>query len=80
MPRQELTTATQLLALTPSDSTDLPVSIKGIYVGTTGNIAMIAAEDTAEVILPNVPAGYYPIAPKRIFSTNTTASNIVGLI
>jgi hypothetical protein len=80
MPRQELTTATQLLALTPSDTTDLAVSIKAIYVGTTGNINMIAAEDDEAVVLRNVPAGYYPIAPKRIFSTNTTASNIVGLI
>lgn len=80
MPRQELTTATQLIAITPSNTTNLSAAIKAIYVGTTGNLNITAADDTTNVQMNNVPVGVYHIAPIRIGATGTTASNIVGLI
>lgn len=80
MPRQELTTATQLVAISPSNTSNLSASIKAIYVGTTGHLNITAADDTTNVQLNNVPVGWYPIAPLRIGATGTTASNIVGLI
>ena len=80
MPRQELTTATQLIAITPSNTANLAASIKAIYIGTTGNLNITGAEDTTNVQMNNVPVGWYPIAPSKIGATGTTASNIVGMI
>jgi len=81
MPRQELTTATGLLAITPSNTTNLAASIKAIYVGSAGNLNITAYDDTTNVQVNNVPAGsVLHIAPIRIGATGTTAANIVGLI
>jgi hypothetical protein len=81
MPRQELTTASQLIAISPSDTTNLAASIKSIYVGSAGNLNITACDDTTNVQVNNVLAGtVLPIAPIRIGATGTTASNIVGLI
>jgi len=81
MPRQELTTATQLIAISPSNTTNLAASIKAIYIGTAGNLNITGYDDTTNVQINNVPAGtVLHIAPIRIGATGTTASNIVGMI
>ena len=81
MPRQELTAATGLLMIAPSDTTNLAASIKAIYVGSAGNMNITAYDDTTNVQINNVPAGTtLYIAPIRIGATGTTATNIVGLI
>lgn len=69
--------ATRLAAVTPSDST--VVNCRALYVGTTGNVAIMAFGDTVAVTLNSVPAGaLLPIACGKVMSTNTTASNIVA--
>lgn len=51
-----------------------------VYVGTTGNVAVIAALDSSAITFVGVPAGAtLPILVKRVMSTNTTASNMVGI-
>jgi hypothetical protein len=81
MPRQEFTTASGLIAISPSDTTNLAASIKAIYVGSAGNLNITACDDTTNVQINNVPAGTtLYVAPIRIGSTGTTATNIVGLI
>jgi hypothetical protein len=66
-------------AVTPNDSTDLTNSSRNIYVGTSGNltVTMLDMADGTSVTLPNAPVGYHPLEVKRIWSTGTTASNIV---
>ncbi len=70
--------AYKLTAVTPSNSTEL-VGVRALYVGTTGNVAIVACNDTAAVTLTAVPAGtVLPIFVSKVMSTGTTASNIVA--
>lgn len=66
-------------AVTKSDTTVLPGVTQGLYVGTTGNVAvtMISGDN---VTFPNVPAGaILPVRVSKVLSTGTTASDIVAL-
>lgn len=75
---QKLGPVRRLVAVTKSDSTI--VNCDALYVGTTGDVAILAAEDSVAVTLPSVPAGaILPIACKKVMTTNTTASNMVAL-
>ena len=62
--------------ITPADS-DLSTPTRGVWVGSPGDlrVTMVAGGD---VILKGA-VGLIPIAVKRVWATNTTASNIVGL-
>ena len=52
----------------------------GIYIGVSGDVNMILEKDTSAVVFKNMVQGtVYPIAPKIIKSTSTTATNIVTL-
>jgi len=72
-------------AITPADA-DLATDEypRGIYVGTTGNVAVRMAGDgqigDQDVTFIGVPAGtLLPISVSRVLATGTTASNIVAL-
>jgi hypothetical protein len=65
-------------AVTPSDSVDLPAVTTGLYVGTSGNI-QVTMMDGVILTFANVPVGWHPIRVKRVWSTNTTASNIIAV-
>jgi hypothetical protein len=70
-------------AVTPSDtldnSTQLPASSMAIYVGTTGNVKVTLYGGTV-VTFTSVPAGFYLQGNfKWVWSTGTTASNMVVL-
>jgi hypothetical protein len=67
-------------AVTPADSDISSGRIYlGLYVGTGGNVSVRMADDSADVTYTNVQSGaMLPIAVKRVNSTNTTATNIVG--
>lgn len=66
-------------AVTKSDATILPVT-RGIYVGTTGNIAVVFAGDTAAVTMVAPALGViHPWQVTKVMSTNTTASDIVAV-
>jgi len=66
------------VAVTPSDSTVIPVT-RALYVGTTGNIAVRMAEDGNSITFTTVPVGILPIQVDQVLSTGTTASNIIAL-
>lgn len=74
--------ATRLVAITKSDSTDLTDNkIRALWVGGAGDVAVLAIGDSAAVTLSAVPAGsIVPVMVKKVMSTNTSASLIVGLI
>jgi len=67
-------------SITPSDSTDLPETVRALYVGTGGNLSvrMLSGET---LTLANVPAGsLLPLRVTRVFANATTASAIAGLV
>ena len=69
--------ATRGFAITPADA-DLAQTTRGLFVGTAGTLVVILAGDTAAITLNNAPAGYHPLACRRVCAA-TAASQIVGL-
>lgn len=68
-------------AVTKSDST--VVGFRALYVGGAGDVAVYMADNTTDtsVVFAGVPAGsILPIAVRRVLSTGTTATLIIGLI
>ena len=68
-------------AVTPSDTTDLTVVAKALYVGGAGDVRVVpaAAPGGAAVTFANHPVGYLPIQCSRVLQTGTTAQSLVAL-
>lgn len=65
------------VAVTPSDSASFAAT-RGVFVGTSGDLVVRFAGDTANVTLKNVVAGVtHPWSITRVAATGTTATNIV---
>lgn len=76
---KDVFTAQMAEAVTPSDTT--VVKYRALYVGTTGDVAVVPMGGSSAVTFVGVPAGaILPIAVSKVMSTSTTASDIVGLI
>lgn len=76
----DVQSATGAVAVVPSDGADLARGIaKGIYVGVAGNLRVtLAGGDT--VTFTGIAAGtVHPLAVKRVFATQTTATDIVAV-
>lgn len=67
--------------VTASDTTDLPVWAKALYLGQAGDVRLIpaGADGATAVTLKNHPAGYVPVQARRVLATGTTAADIVAL-
>jgi len=67
-------------AISPSDSTLLPETTRGLYVGTAGDIALLMLSGES-LTFAAVPAGaVLPLRLTKVMATGTTADNIVGLV
>ena len=72
------TTAQSHFNLTKSDTVDADPPFAGLYIGTGGTVVVIDINGVSATYA-NVPNAYQlPVAGKRVMSTGTTASNIVG--
>lgn len=68
----------RIFAVTPSDTVDLANVPRAIWVGTSGDLAVIDAGGTT-VTLHNVAGGmWHAMRPVRIKASGTTALNIRG--
>lgn len=65
-------------AVSPSDSDNLPSVTRAINVGVAGNLRVTMLDDT-QVTLFLQAGGVFPLRVKRIWATDTTAAEIVGL-
>lgn len=75
-----LSSASSAFAITKHDSTNFATNVRSIYVGGTGDVAVVFPDDTV-VTFSAVPAGTtLPVRAKRVNSTNTTATLMVGLL
>lgn len=71
--------AVNCIAITPADA-DLVAPVRALYIGGGGNVR-INDSGGGSVVFANVPAGVIlPVMARRVWATNTTATNIVGLI
>ena len=65
-------------AVTPSDTVDLPVVARALWIGVSGDISVISANgETA--IFKSVPVGYWLGFVARVTAANTTATNIIAV-
>ncbi|MDO5759062.1 MAG: hypothetical protein Q4P24_16650 [Rhodobacterales bacterium] len=65
--------------VTPSNSADLPVLPRALYIGGGGDISMILAGGET-ITLKSVPAGaMLPLRASRVRQTGTTATALVAL-
>ena len=66
------------VAAVPHDVDVLDFTSRGIFVGTTGDLAVVMAGSGATVVFRKVQAGiFHPIRATAILSTGTTAVDIV---
>lgn len=72
--------AENAMAITPNDSTDLTHVTRGIYVGVTGNVKVDMFGTGTAITFVGLAAGViHPIRATRVYSTDTTATSIVGV-
>lgn len=71
--------ARKAFAITPSDTEDVATVPRSIYVGVDGDVAVLMADNTASVVFKNA-SGLLPVMVKRVLSTGTTATDILGII
>lgn len=64
-------------SVTPSDSAEIAIT-RSLYIGTGGNLKVTMA-DGQDITFTAVSEGIFPIQVIKVFSTNTTASNIIAL-
>ena len=76
--------ARRVAAFVPDDGIDLGEVTKGIYVGTGGDLALVAVDAPANapaVVFRNLPAGaLLPVRARRVAATGTTASDLLALL
>lgn len=70
--------ARQWVAVTPSDSVNLPAGCRGLYCNDGGNIAAVGSDGNVEVFTTAV-GQTLAIGPVRVNSTDTTATSILAL-
>ena len=76
--------ARRVAALAPDDGADLADTPKGIYVGTGGDLALVAIDAPAGangVTFRNLPSGsLLPVRARRVLATGTTAADLLALL
>lgn len=71
--------ATKGFSVTPSDSVNFTSDARALYIGGAGNVSVVTIEGDV-LVFGNVPAGtVLPVAARRVNSTNTSATSILGL-
>jgi hypothetical protein len=72
--------ATGVVAVTADDTTKIATGIRGLYVGSAGNVSVLMEDGTTGIFVA-VPAGtIIPGRMARVNATNTTAGSFLGLL
>lgn len=66
--------------ITPSDTQELQVVTKAVYIGQGGDVTLLAIDNASDVTFRNVPTGaILDVRVSAIRATGTSAADIVGL-
>lgn len=71
--------ASKWAAVTPSDSVNLTVDCRSVYIGGDGDISLVGTDGVAVTFVGVVAGQILPCGARRINVTGTTATNIVAL-
>lgn len=74
----EVGTPTFTFPITPNDSADLADDVRAIYVGVSGNIAVIDKNGNSRTYVGVAAGTWQPIHARRVLSTGTTATSLLG--
>jgi AAA+ ATPase superfamily predicted ATPase len=75
---ESLVSITNIVAITPNDSTNLANATKAIYVSEISTVKIDTINDQT-ITLSNLAAGvWHPIQAKKIYSTGTVATGLLG--
>jgi hypothetical protein len=73
--------ASNAYSISSSSSANVAYTTRGIFVGTGGNLEVTMLKGIGKVIFYNIPSGaILPIRVIKVWASNTTANNIVGLV
>ena len=76
---QNINSSMKSFAISKSDTVDFAFLVRGTYVGGAGDVVVVNPDDTT-VTFVGVPAGtILPVQARRVNSTSTDATNMVGL-
>jgi hypothetical protein len=65
--------------VTPSDTEDLPVAARSLWVGTGGDLVVIPLNGDTALTFKGVPAGFqFTWSVRRVLATGTTAADIIA--
>jgi len=71
--------ATEAYAITPSNTVDLAVPTRGIYVGVSGDLK-VDMVGVGTVTFKDLAAGViHPISVSRVYAAGTDATDIIGV-
>ncbi len=71
--------AANAVAVTPSDSVDLAVSARSLYVGGAGDVQVITTGGDTVTFVGLAAGSILPVRCSRVFATSTTATSIISL-
>ena len=66
-------------AITPSDSVDLPISARAVYVGSSGNASVVTVGGDTVMFANLANGSILPVRVIRVNATGTTASDLVAI-
>ena len=66
-------------AITPHDSNNEATNFRGVYVGVGGDVVIVSQAGTAVTYKNAASGSVIPMRGKRVNSTSTTATNLVGM-
>lgn len=69
----------QWVAVTPSNTVDLPWLTHSVWVGGAGNVAAVMQDGSVGTFTGVTAGELLPIIARRINSTGTTATNLVAM-
>jgi hypothetical protein len=71
--------AEHAVEITPSDSTDLAISTRGLYVGASGDVTLDTVGGETVTFVGLAAGIIHPIRARRVRATGTDATGIVGV-
>ena len=75
---KSLASAAGAFSITPHDTNNLTKAVQAIYIGGSGDIK-VEMKNGDVVTFTAVPVGVFPIQVNKVYLTDTTATNIMGL-
>lgn len=66
-------------AITPSDAVDLAAETRGLWIGASGDLALVLASGDEITLAGALGGTVLPLRVRRVRATGTTATQLVGL-